>query len=103
MRTLHHYDALGLVRPSERTQAGHRRYLPRDVEQLYRVQALRALDLSLRQIADLFARDGTRALRISWLVSSELFGTGSSKNIGCSRTWNICTGVCATTGMTQPT
>jgi DNA-binding transcriptional MerR regulator len=60
VRTLHHYDSLGLVCPSERTAAGHRRYLPADVEQLYRVQALRALDLSLREVAGLFAT-GTRA------------------------------------------
>jgi MerR family transcriptional regulator, thiopeptide resistance regulator len=60
VRTLHHYDSLGLVCPSERTAAGHRRYRPADVEQLYRVQALRALDLSLREVADLFAT-GTRA------------------------------------------
>jgi DNA-binding transcriptional MerR regulator len=59
VRTLHHYDSLGLVCPAERTAAGHRRYRPADVEQLYRVQALRALDLSLREVADLFAT-GTR-------------------------------------------
>jgi len=49
VRTLHHYDSLGLVCPSERIAAGHRRYRPADVEQLCRVQALRALDLSSGQ------------------------------------------------------
>lgn len=55
VRVLHHYDTLGLVRPSLRTAAGHRRYRAEDVEQLYRVQALRALGLPLREVAELFS------------------------------------------------
>lgn len=29
VRALHHYDQIGLVRPSHRTSAGHRRYTAR--------------------------------------------------------------------------
>jgi len=50
VRTLHHWDEVGLVRPSERTQAGYRLYEPADVERLYRVVALRSLGLTLEQI-----------------------------------------------------
>ncbi len=51
VRTLHHYDDIGLVRPSGRTSAGHRLYEDRDVHRLYQVLALRQLGLSLDAIA----------------------------------------------------
>jgi DNA-binding transcriptional MerR regulator len=41
VRTLHHYDEIGLARPSLRTHAGHRRYTATDVRRLHRVLALR--------------------------------------------------------------
>lgn len=34
VRTLHHYDEIGLVRPSTRTAAGYRAYSADDVERL---------------------------------------------------------------------
>ena len=34
VRTLHHYDEIGLVRPSARTAAGYRVYSAGDVERL---------------------------------------------------------------------
>jgi DNA-binding transcriptional MerR regulator len=52
VRTLHHYDELGLVRPSHRTAAGYRLYDDADVERLYRVIALRQLGLPLDRIAE---------------------------------------------------
>lgn len=52
VRTLHHYDELGLVRPSHRTAAGYRLYDDSDVERLYRVIALRHLGLPLDRIAE---------------------------------------------------
>jgi MerR family transcriptional regulator, thiopeptide resistance regulator len=55
VRALHHYDEIGLVRPSERTAAGHRRYTGRDLRRLYRIGALRALGLSLEEIAGVLA------------------------------------------------
>ncbi|MEU7876765.1 MerR family transcriptional regulator [Microbispora bryophytorum] len=51
VRALHHYDEIGLLSASERTPAGHRRYTERDLRRLYRVRALRALGLSLEEIA----------------------------------------------------
>jgi DNA-binding transcriptional MerR regulator len=50
VRTLHHWDELGLVVPSHRSHAGHRGYAADDVERLYRVVALRQLGLSLTAI-----------------------------------------------------
>jgi cob(I)alamin adenosyltransferase len=57
VRTLHHYDRIGLVHPSERTPAGHRRYTGPDVARLYRVLALRHLGLGLERIAELLRSD----------------------------------------------
>ncbi|XVQ88873.1 MerR family transcriptional regulator [Microbispora siamensis] len=51
VRALYHYDEIGLLSASERTPAGHRRYTERDLRRLYRVRALRALGLSLEEIA----------------------------------------------------
>jgi DNA-binding transcriptional MerR regulator len=51
VRTLHHYDRLGLVVPSRPTAAGHRRYRDGDVRRLYQVLALRRLGLGLGAIA----------------------------------------------------
>jgi DNA-binding transcriptional MerR regulator len=53
VRALHHYDSLGLLSPSERTQGGHRLYTARDVERLYRLLALRGLGLPLEEIGPL--------------------------------------------------
>ena len=52
VRTLHHYDELGLIRPSHRSSAGYRLYDDFDVERLYRVIALRQLGLPLERIAE---------------------------------------------------
>ena len=54
VRTLHHYDAIGLV--SERTGAGHRRYAPADVARVQQVVSLRAVGLPLTAIRDALDR-----------------------------------------------
>lgn len=51
VRTLHHYDELGLLSPSERTPAGHRLYTAGDVRRLHRILALRGFGLSLADVA----------------------------------------------------
>ncbi|MFF7776328.1 MerR family transcriptional regulator [Streptomyces tanashiensis] len=53
VRTLHHYDEIGLVQPSARTSAGYRAYSADDVERLREVLAYRRLGFGLREIADL--------------------------------------------------
>src|SRR4051794_29800890 len=50
VRTLHHYEAAGVLAPTARTAAGHRRYSARDVQRLYLVLALRSLGLGLTEI-----------------------------------------------------
>lgn len=50
VRTLHHYDEIGLLRPSRRTAAGHRLYAMDEVERLHMIASLRQLGLSLEEI-----------------------------------------------------
>lgn len=53
VRTLHHYEELGLLRPSGRSEAGYRRYGEADVLRLHRVLALRDAGLPLKEIGAL--------------------------------------------------
>lgn len=50
VRTLHHYDRLGLVRPSRRTGAGYRVYSGDDLERLRRVLVYRELGFPLEEV-----------------------------------------------------
>jgi DNA-binding transcriptional MerR regulator len=50
VRTLHHYDEIGLLKPSGRSEAGYRLYSQRDVARLHGIQALRHLGLPLNDI-----------------------------------------------------
>ncbi|MGQ7296394.1 MerR family transcriptional regulator [Quadrisphaera sp. KR29] len=58
VRTLHHYDAVGLVRPSGRSAAGYRLYAPDDVERLQAAVVYRRLGFSLEEVGALLAADG---------------------------------------------
>ncbi len=59
VRTLHHYDRIGLLSPTHRSASGYRLYRMEDLAQLERVLVLRYLGLSLREIADLLAAGGS--------------------------------------------
>lgn len=50
VRTLHHYDSIGLLQPSARSDAGYRLYDRDDVARLHRIQALRVFGMSLADI-----------------------------------------------------
>jgi DNA-binding transcriptional MerR regulator len=51
VRTLHHYDAIGLLVPDARSPTGRRLYSEPNVRRLYQIVALRRLRLSLDKIA----------------------------------------------------
>lgn len=53
VRTLRHYDAIGLLRPAARTEAGYRVYAEADLARLYRILGLRSLGLPLDEIGGL--------------------------------------------------
>ncbi len=56
VRTLHHYDEIGLLKPSGHTEAGHRLYTAADVARLQQVLSLRLLGFPLEQIRDCLNR-----------------------------------------------
>ena len=53
VRTLHHYDHIGLLTPSRRTASGYRVYTPSDLRRLSQVIVYRRLELPLDEIARL--------------------------------------------------
>jgi DNA-binding transcriptional MerR regulator len=66
VRTLHHWDEIGLARPSLRTAAGYRLYTARDLERLHRIVVYREIGLGLdriRAILDDSTADVPGALR----------------------------------------
>ncbi|WP_116138368.1 MerR family transcriptional regulator [Trinickia diaoshuihuensis] len=56
IRTLHHYDEIGLLTPSARADNGYRLYDRSDVARLHQIQALRRFGLSLAEIGAYFAQ-----------------------------------------------
>ncbi|GKQ37301.1 MerR family transcriptional regulator [Streptomyces sp. A012304] len=53
VRTLHHYDDIGLLVPSERSPAGHRRYSDADLDRLQQILFYRELGFPLDEVAAL--------------------------------------------------
>lgn len=51
VRTLHHYDEIGLLCPSGRSGAGHRRYDDADLDRLQRILFYRELGFPLEEVA----------------------------------------------------
>jgi DNA-binding transcriptional MerR regulator len=58
VRTLHHYDEIGLLSPSERSPAGYRLYTEEDITRLQHVVVYRRLGFPLDQIAELLDSGG---------------------------------------------
>ncbi|MFH8404323.1 MerR family transcriptional regulator [Streptomyces sp. NPDC018019] len=52
VRALHHWDQIGLARPSLRTAAGYRLYTAGDLERLHRIVVYREIGLGLDRIRD---------------------------------------------------
>lgn len=63
IRTLHHYDRLGLLKPSGRTEAGYRLYTERDFARLQQIITLKFVGLPLSEIKALL--DGRRDLDLA--------------------------------------
>lgn len=55
VRTLHHYDQVGILCPSERSAAGYRLYTEDDLGRLQHVVVYRRLGFSLEEVAQLLA------------------------------------------------
>ena len=61
IRTLHHYDAIGLLKPTQVTEAGYRLYNEAALEQLHMILVFRELGLSLKEIRRLLATSARSA------------------------------------------
>jgi methyltransferase (TIGR00027 family) len=64
VRTLHHYDSIGLLSPSARSDSGFRLYNQADVIQLHRIQALKQFGCSLADIRAFLAEPGASLMDI---------------------------------------
>jgi MerR family transcriptional regulator, thiopeptide resistance regulator len=53
VRALHHYDSIGLLRPSGRSEGGYRLYDRDDVARLHGIQTLRQMGVPLAEVAQL--------------------------------------------------
>jgi MerR family transcriptional regulator, thiopeptide resistance regulator len=81
VRALHHYDELGLLSPSERSEAGYRLYSYDDLTRLQEILIWRQLGFSLAEIASLLDDPGHDRLgaleRQRELVAHELDRLGA--------------------------
>jgi MerR family transcriptional regulator, thiopeptide resistance regulator len=71
VRTLHHYDEIGLLHPSERSAAGYRRYGAADLERLQLILFYRELGFGLADIGRIM-RDPNFDRRTALLAQREL-------------------------------
>lgn len=58
VRALHHYEKLGLLSPSGRSEAGYRLYSDADVQVLHRILAYQQMGVALKDIGPLLGPDG---------------------------------------------
>ncbi|WP_431872697.1 MerR family transcriptional regulator [Nocardiopsis eucommiae] len=61
VRTLHHWDEIGLAGPSERSASGYRIYTASDIARIHRVIVYRELGVSLEEVARLLEADAEEA------------------------------------------
>lgn len=57
VRTLHHYDEIGLLKPSLRSSNKYRLYSEQDLQRLERIIALKFFGFNLKQITKLIGKD----------------------------------------------
>jgi MerR family transcriptional regulator, multidrug-efflux activator len=56
VRTLHHYDRIGLLKPETVSPAGYRFYSERNLERLQQILVFKEMDFSLLEIKDIIER-----------------------------------------------
>ncbi|MDW7792685.1 MerR family transcriptional regulator [Morganella morganii] len=70
VRTLHHYEEIGLLQPVSRTGAGYRLYNADSIERLTRIQILRQIGVKLKDIGKILGgHDGDMANLLKERVS----------------------------------
>ncbi|MEA2512059.1 MAG: MerR family transcriptional regulator, thiopeptide resistance regulator [Thermomicrobiales bacterium] len=72
VRTLHHYETVGLLMPAGRTEAGYRHYDDADVVRLHQIRSLRQLGFGLEQVRELLDGKGFSPLQVIELHIAQL-------------------------------
>ncbi len=73
IRTLHHYDSIGLFSPTGERESGHRLYTTRDIEVLGQILAFKSMGLSLNKIS-VILRQKTYDLQKTLILQDEALG-----------------------------
>ncbi len=102
VRTLHHYDEIGLLAPSFHTESGHRLYTDRDVARLQQILSLRQLGFSLDEIRACLDRPGFSPLEVITLHCKRLRDQIALQSKLCERLDAIATHL-ARRGKSPPT
>jgi DNA-binding transcriptional MerR regulator len=63
VRTLRHYDEIGLLTPAHRSSTGHRLYTDRNLERLKKIVALRKMGFSIDHIRSVLSGDTAKAFK----------------------------------------
>lgn len=85
VRALHHYEEIGLLVPSGRTEAGHRLYADEEVLRLQQIASLRALGFSLGEIQECLDAEGYSPIRVIELHIARLRERIESERRLCER------------------
>lgn len=72
VRTLHHYEEVGLLSPSHRSESGYRLYGEADVARLQQILSLRTLGFSLEEIGSFLKRPDVTPDRVLQLHIAHL-------------------------------
>lgn len=85
VRALHHYDEIGLLSPSHRSEAGYRLYTEVDVARLQQIRSLRALGFSLEEARDFLKRPEVTPDRVLQLHITHLKEQIAAQQSLCGR------------------
>jgi MerR family transcriptional regulator, thiopeptide resistance regulator len=85
IRTLHHYDEIGLLTPSQHTESGHRLYSAADIARLQQIVSLRQLGFSLEEIKDCLDRPEFSPLAVVRMHTARLRQTIELERALCER------------------
>lgn len=64
VRTLHHYDQIGLLSPSQHSDTGHRLYNEADIARLQQIMSLKQLGFALENIKKLMANPNFNPVKV---------------------------------------
>jgi DNA-binding transcriptional MerR regulator len=96
VRTLHHYDHIGLLVPSRRSDAGYRLYGAAEITRLQQIRSLRGLGFSLAEIAGYLRRPDASLAGVLRLQLTRLRAQIAAQNALCERIEAVLRGVGAT-------